>query len=182
MNNQHNEIILAGFGGQGILFSGKVLAYAGLSHDKFVSWLPSYGPEMRGGTANCHVTISEEAIASPIIIHPTLLIVMNEPSLDKFEDAVVPGGTIAIDSSMVNRKVKRDDVHTIYYPATKIATDIGGHKGAQLANMLLLGKTMHDTNVMTLDELKQGIAKSVPKKKEQLIQFNYQSVEMGFES
>jgi Pyruvate:ferredoxin oxidoreductase and related 2-oxoacid:ferredoxin oxidoreductases, gamma subunit len=180
MNNQHNEIILAGFGGQGILFSGKVLGYAGLAHGKQVSWLPSYGPEMRGGTANCHVIISEDPVASPIIMHPTLLIVMNKPSLEKFENSVEPGGTIVIDSSMVDVKVTRDDVTAVYYPATKTAKDTGGQKGAQLANMLLLGKAMHATGLMSLDELKEGIKKSVPKSKQALLDTNFQAVEIGF--
>jgi len=177
MNNQHNEIILAGFGGQGILFSGKVLGYAGLAHGKEVSWLPSYGPEMRGGTANCHVIISEDPVASPIIMHPTLLIIMNRPSLEKFENTVEPGGTIVVDSAMVDVKVARDDVKVIYYPATKLATDAGSKK---LANMLLLGKAMHGTGLMTLEELKEGITKSVPKSKQSMLDTNFKAVEMGF--
>ena len=177
MNNQHNEIILAGFGGQGILFSGKVLGYAGLAHGREVSWLPSYGPEMRGGTANCHVIISENPVASPIIVHPTLLIVMNKPSLEKFEDSVASGGTIVVDSAMIDSKVTREDVTAVYYPATAIATDAGGKK---LANMLLLGKAMKETNMMTLDELKEGIKKSVPKSKANLLEINFKAVELGF--
>ena len=104
------KYLFAGFGGQGILFSGKFLAYKGLIENKHVSWLPSYGPEMRGGTANCSVILSDSAIGSPIVTHPDVLMVMNLPSLDKFEDAVVPGGKIFVDSTLIERKVKRTDV------------------------------------------------------------------------
>ncbi|MBR0523249.1 MAG: 2-oxoacid:acceptor oxidoreductase family protein, partial [Firmicutes bacterium] len=104
------NILIAGFGGQGILFAGKVLAYKGLLEDKQLSWLPSYGPEMRGGTANCNIIISDEPVGSPIVFEPDILVVMNRPSLDKYEKEVVPGGMILVDSAMVDRKVERTDV------------------------------------------------------------------------
>ena len=107
------ETIMAGFGGQGLLFSGKVLAHAALIEQKELSWLPSYGPEMRGGTCNCSVIVSDDPVGSPIIAHPNILMVMNEPSLDKFEDTVAPGGTIFVDSSLIPRKVKRTDVEVV---------------------------------------------------------------------
>ena len=104
------QIVIAGFGGQGLLFSGKVLAYAGLMDGRQLSWLPSYGPEMRGGTANCNVILSDTPVGSPIVSRPNVLMVMNNPSLDKYEDAVQPGGSIFLDSSLIGRKVKRTDV------------------------------------------------------------------------
>ena len=135
------RILFAGFGGQGILFAGKFLAYKGLIENKEVSWLPSYGPEMRGGTANCSVIISDEPIGSPIVSDPDVLVVMNLPSLDKYEDSVVSGGKIFVDSSLVDRKVKRDDVDVYYIPATKIAEENGI---PTLANMIITGKVIKE--------------------------------------
>ena len=129
------ETIMAGFGGQGLLFSGKVLAHAALIENKELSWLPSYGPEMRGGTCNCSVIVSDDPVGSPIIAHPNVLMVMNEPSLDKFEDTVAAGGTIFVDSSLIARKVRRTDVEVVYIPATKMATEM---EAKSLANMGLL--------------------------------------------
>ena len=107
---RENQIVIAGFGGQGLLFSGKVLAYAGMVEGRYLSWLPSYGPEMRGGTANCNVILSDREVGSPIVTRPDILMVMNGPSLDKFEKDVQPGGSIFVDSSLVSRKVEREDV------------------------------------------------------------------------
>ena len=133
------EMLFAGFGGQGLLFSGKVLAYKGLIEDKNVSWLPSYGPEMRGGTANCSVILSDEPVGAPIIATPDVLVAMNLPSLDKYESAVRPGGKIFVDSSLIERKVERDDVDVYYIPATKLANENGA---PTLANMILMGKLL----------------------------------------
>ena len=119
------NILLAGFGGQGILFTGKVIAYAGLMEDMEVSWLPSYGPEMRGGTANCSVCLSDNKIGSPLVTNPDVLVAMNLPSLEKFENDVVPGGLIIIDSSIIDKKVEREDVKVIYIPASEIAEKAG---------------------------------------------------------
>ena len=135
------QYLFAGFGGQGILFSGKFLAYKGLMDGKNVSWLPSYGPEMRGGTASCSVIVSDTPVGSPIVSRPDVLIAMNLPSLDKYEDAVVPGGTIYVDSTLIERKVKRTDVKVIYIPATKLASD---HKAPTLANMIIMGKVLSE--------------------------------------
>lgn len=125
MSNNEMRLILAGFGGQGLLFGGKVIAYAGLIEDREVSWLPSYGPEMRGGTANCSVTLSDEPIGSPLITDPTALIIMNQPSLDKFEDTVVPGGIIIVDSALTNTPPSRTDVSSFTIPATTSAEEAG---------------------------------------------------------
>ena len=139
-----SQIIFAGFGGQGILFSGKFLAYNGLIAEKNVSWLPSYGPEMRGGTANCSVIISDTPVGSPIVSNADMLVVMNNPSLEKFEASVVPGGKIFVDSALVDMKVTRTDVEVFYIPATKMAAEEGLDT---LANMILVGKLLKESGL-----------------------------------
>lgn len=171
------ETIFAGFGGQGILFSGKVIAYAGMIENKNVSHLPSYGPEMRGGTANCHVIVSDDPVASPIIINPSSLVVMNGPSFDKFEDAVVPGGKIFIDSTLISRESKRDDVEVFRIPATQTAMDMGI---AKLANMIMVGKLVKETGMFTWEELKQAITKLVPPSKAAMLDSNIKALECGY--
>ena len=131
-----NEIMIAGFGGQGVMAIGKTLAEAGMKEGKDVSWLPSYGPEMRGGTANCCVVISSEPIICPIVLEPTELIAMNLPSLLKFEPSVVPNGTVFVNSSIIQEKVQRPDVRAVYVPGREIAQDLGNLK---VANMVRLG-------------------------------------------
>ena len=171
------ETIFAGFGGQGILFSGKVIAYAGMIENKNVSHLPSYGPEMRGGTANCHVIVSDDPVASPIIINPSSLVVMNGPSFDKFEDAVVPDGKIFIDSTLISRESKRDDVEVFRIPATQTAMDMGI---AKLANMIMVGKLVKETGMFTWEELKQAITKIVPTSKAAMLENNIKALERGY--
>ena len=133
------NILFAGFGGQGILFAGKFVAYKGLLENKQVSWLPSYGPEMRGGTANCSVIVSDEPIGSPIVSNPDVLVAMNLPSLDRYENEVVSGGKIFVDSTLITRKVERTDVDVYYIPATEIANEKGI---STLANMIITGKLL----------------------------------------
>lgn len=169
-------ILFAGFGGQGILFSGKVVAYAGLMEGREVSWLPSYGPEMRGGTANCSVTISDEPIGSPLIINPSILVAMNLPSLEKFINDVKPGGIVVIDSTLINVKVERDDVKTIYVPATGLA-DEKGLSG--LANMIILGSLLRETSFAKYDSVVAGLRKCVPARKANLIDSNLKAIEIG---
>jgi 2-oxoglutarate ferredoxin oxidoreductase subunit gamma len=169
-------MILAGFGGQGILFAGKVIAYAGLTDGYEVSWLPSYGPEMRGGTANCSVSISDEPIGSPLIINPNVLIAMNLPSYEKFIDQVVPGGMVFIDSYLINAKVQRSDVKAFYLPATKVADEQGLSK---LANMIIVGKVLKETKFATYDSVVAGLKKSVPPRKAELIDSNIRAIEIG---
>ncbi|NLY43635.1 MAG: 2-oxoacid:ferredoxin oxidoreductase subunit gamma [Clostridiaceae bacterium] len=176
MNCTH-EIVMAGFGGQGIMFAGKLVSYAGMLAGKEISWLPSYGPEMRGGTANCHVIVSDEQIGSPIITNPTALIAMNRPSLDKFEDTVVPGGLILTDSSLINRSVKRKDVVAIEIPATQHAIDLGEGK---LANMVLVGRLIRETGIVSLDILKEALKKIVPARKQELLEMNIKMIELGY--
>ena len=171
-----HDIIFAGFGGQGILFSGKVIAYAGMNENKNVSHLPSYGPEMRGGTANCHVIVADEEIASPIIVDATSLVVMNGPSLEKFENSVVPGGKIFVDSALISRKVERTDVDEYRIPATKMAHDMGLGK---LANMIMLGHVIAHTEIMPADMIAPAMGKVVSAKKQDMLDLNVKAVEIG---
>lgn len=177
MNNC--EIILAGFGGQGILFTGKMLAYAAMLKNKHLSWLPSYGPEMRGGTANCHVIIDDEPVGSPIILKPNILLAMNQPSLDKFENEVVTGGTVFVDNSLISRKVKRNDIKAVYVNATEIADSQGNRS---LANMVMLGAIIKETALFTIEEIKTTIEKSIPASKQALVAPNMAAVMAGVEA
>ena len=152
------QYLIAGFGPQGILFAGKFLAYFGLNENLNVSWLPSYGPEMRGGTASCNVILSEIPVGSPIVSKPDVLIAMNLPSLDKYEDSVVPGGIIYVDSTLIERKVRRDDVKVVYIPATKMASDNGT---ATLANMIIIGKVLADCGKFDDEETVKAVLKKV---------------------
>ena len=172
------QILIAGFGGQGILFSGKFLAYKGLIADKQVSWLPSYGPEMRGGTANCSVIISDMPVGSPIVTTPDVLVAMNLPSLKKYENDVVSGGIIIVDSALIAEKVERDDVTTYYVPATKMANDEGF---STLANMILMGKLMKVCENIGFDGTEETIKKVVPAKKANLIDVNLKALKTGYD-
>ncbi len=172
-----NQILLAGFGGQGILFSGKFLAYDGLLEEREVSWLPSYGPEMRGGTCNCSVILSDTKIGSPIVANPDILIAMNLPSLDRFENAAVPGAKIFVDSSLIDRKVARSDVEAYYIPATRIASDEGL---SGLANMIMIGLMIKKTGIMPYENVERAMKKLVPAKKANLIELNIKAVELGY--
>ena len=171
------EIIFAGFGGQGILFAGKVVAYAGMNEGKNVSHLPSYGPEMRGGTANCSVIVSDEPVASPVITDPTSLVVMTGPSLDKFENAVVKGGKIFIDSTLISRDVERDDVEVFKIDATNLANKMGLPK---LANIIMVGKLVKETGLFTYDEIKKAVTKMVPPSKPELLENNMKAFDTGY--
>ena len=172
------NILLAGFGGQGILFAGKFLAYQGLIESKEISWLPSYGPEMRGGTANCNVIISDEPVGSPIVSKPDALIVMNLPSLDKFESTVVPGGKIFVDSTLIERKVERTDVEVFYVPATQLALEIGL---PTLANMVLVGKLIRETGVVDYNGIEEALKKVVSAKHADLLDANRKAMQTGYE-
>ena len=173
-----HDILLAGFGGQGILCAGKILAYSGLMDNKEVSWLPSYGPEMRGGTCNCSVCISDNEVASPLVNEPEILIAMNTPSLEKFVNSVKPGGTIVVDSTMVDATVERTDVNTYYIPATQLATDNDLPGGA---NIILLGKVFKETGIVSAETFKKAIEKVVPAKKAALAANNLKAVQIGMD-
>lgn len=172
------NILLAGFGGQGILFSGKFLAYGGLNEGKQISWLPSYGPEMRGGTANCSVIVSDEPVGSPIVSKPDVLVVMNLPSLDKYEDAVQPGGKIFVDSSLIERNVNRTDVEVFYIPATRLAKEMGA---PTLANMIISGKLIKETGVIDYANTETALKKVVSAKHADLLSVNLEAIKKGYE-
>ena len=172
------QIMIAGFGGQGVLFAGKFLAYKGMVQDKQISWLPSYGPEMRGGTANCSVVISDTPVGSPIITTPDVLIAMNLPSLQKFVDAVVPGGKIILDSTLIDAKVERTDVEVFYIPATQLAKDAGF---STLANMILTGKVLKVIDTVAYDGNKETLESFIPAKKAGLIDVNLKALQIGYE-
>ena len=164
-----NETIIAGFGGQGVLFIGKVMSYAALENELEVTWFPSYGPEMRGGTANCTVIISDEEIGSPQVLNPRAAIVMNQPSLDKYEDLVIPGGYLIVNSSLVNRPVKRKDITSIEIPANELAEEIGDKR---YSNVILLGGLTAAVDFLDIESIEKGLKKSLPGKKETLFKIN----------
>ena len=173
-----SKILIAGFGGQGILFAGKVLAYKGLVEGKQLSWLPSYGPEMRGGTANCNVIISDDPVGSPIVDNPNVLIVMNLPSLDKYENAAEKGAKIFVDSTLISRKVEREDVDVYYIPATKMAQEAGI---PTLANMIMLGKVIKETGVVDFEGMEDALKKVVSARKANLIDVNLKAIKAGYD-
>ena len=170
------QILIAGFGGQGILFSGKFLAYKGLMEELQVSWLPSYGPEMRGDTANCNVILSDDPVGSPIIMSPDVLIAMNLPSLQKYVNSVVTGGQIYVDSSLIDVKVERDDLKVFYIPATQMAKDAGI---STLANMIIIGHMLENNANMSFDGVEGVVEKLVPPKKESLKELNIKALTLG---
>lgn len=174
-----HEILIAGFGGQGVLFGGKLLAYAALLENKQVSWLPSYGPEMRGGTANCSVIISDEPVSSPIIVNPTILVVMNAPSFEKFEDAVVKDGYIFADASLISNEFKRTDTKNIKIPSTEIAESI---QASKLSNMVILGKVIKETNILPFETVLEALKKTVPPKKASMLDINKKALEAGYQA
>ena len=175
-----NKVICAGFGGQGVMSMGQLLAYAGMIEDKYVSWLPSYGPEMRGGTANCGVTVSDEEIGSPIITNDAdIAIVMNLPSLIKFEKDVKPGGKIFINSSLIEKKVERTDIEVYYIDANKIAADIGNIKAA---NLVMLGAVLKSTPIVDIESILEAFKKVFGPSKEKFIPQNRKALVKGGES
>ncbi len=171
--------VLAGFGGQGILFAGKVIASAGLVEDRELSWLPSYGPEMRGGTANCSVTLSDDPVGSPLVMEPNALIVMNQPSYDKFIDTVAPGGFVVADSTLIKSMKQRDDITIVAIPATEMAEQ-EGLKG--LANIVLLGKLWGLCEFCKRETLDAAIDHVVPAKKQAMVELNKKAVELGIKA
>lgn len=175
-----NKFICAGFGGQGVMSMGQLLAYAGMIEDKYVSWLPSYGPEMRGGTANCGVTVSDEEIGSPIITNDAdIAIVMNLPSLIKFEKDVKPGGKIFINSSLIEKKVERTDIEVYYIDANKLAADIGNIKAA---NLVMLGAVLKSTPIVDIESILEAFKKVFGPSKEKFIPQNREALIKGGEN
>ena len=171
-----HSYLIAGFGGQGLLFAGKFLAYKGLLENKEVSWLPSYGPEMRGGTANCTVILSSERIGAPLVETATEIIVMNRPSLLKFESAVKPGGTVFVNSSIVPDKVSRTDVRAVYVPCDQIAAELGNPK---VANMVMLGAYIGATGALKVETIVEMIHEMFTGKKAKLVPLNLEALQRG---
>ncbi|GAB4462064.1 MAG: 2-oxoacid:acceptor oxidoreductase family protein [Anaerolineales bacterium] len=173
------EIIIAGFGGQGVLFGGQVLAYAAMDTGKQVTWIPSYGPEMRGGTANCTVIIADEEIGSPLVQHPPLAIALNLPSFDKYEELLAPGGTLVVNQSMVDRGAKRTDIHVIFVPCNEIAEEIGDRK---LLNMVAVGALLTALPELTLKDIEKALEAHLPERHKHLLPKNYEALKRGYEA
>lgn len=173
------EIIIAGFGGQGVLFSGQVVAYAAMDAGKEVTWIPSYGPEMRGGTANCTVVIADEEIGSPLVEHPPLAIALNLPSFDKYEESLQKGGTLVVNQSMVDRGARRTDIHVILVPCNQIAEEIGDKK---LTNMVAIGALLSVLPEISLKDVEKALESHLPARHKHLLPKNYEALKRGFEA
>ena len=170
------KYLFSGFDGQGILFIGKFIAYKGMLEDKQVSWLPSYGPEMRGGTASCSVIVSDSQVGSPIVSNPDVLVAMNLPSLDRFEGSVVPGGAVYYDASLIERKVARNDVKAVGVPATKLASENGF---PTLANMILLGKILSDRGEFDEESIRAALGKVISARHADMLETNLSAMKLG---
>jgi len=172
------EVIMAGFGGQGVMSIGQLLSYAGMKEEKEVSWMPSYGPEMRGGTANCTVIVSDEMIPSPLTDHPNSTIVMNRPSQDKFAPKVKEGGLVVTNSSLIDAEIERDDIDVIKVPANEMANELGS---SRIANMVMLGAYLARKETVSLDTVKDSLENVLPKRHHDLIPMNKDALDSGFE-
>ena len=173
------RLIIAGFGGQGVMAMGQLLTYAGMIEDKNVSWLPSYGPEMRGGTANCSVILSDEPVGSPVVTDSTASIVLNKPSLDKFENSVVSGGKLFINSSLIDKKSVRNDIDVYYIPANEMAIELGNDK---VANMVMLGAFLEATKLVDIESILKAFTKVFGENKAHLVPLNKEALEKGAET
>ncbi len=172
-----HRIIMAGFGGQGIMVMGRLLSYAALFAGKEVSWIPAYGVEQRGGTANCSVCVSDEIIAVPIVTEPTSAIIMNEPSLDKFEPMFEKGAIVLVNSSIVKRKLTRTDVTAVYLDVNHIAEEIGD---VQYANMVMLGAFAKKTGIVDISIIKDALKKVLSARRQNLLEINHKALEKGY--
>lgn len=172
------EIVIAGFGGQGVMFAGQVLAYAGMDNGKEVTWIPSYGPEMRGGTANCTVIIADEEIGSPLVRYPRAVIAMNLPSLDKYEPLVIEDGILIINGSLVNRAVERQDIQSLYIPANEIAEEIGDKR---MTTIVMVGALLSHLPVLPLEAIEKTLQDHLPERHKKLLPLNYQALRAGAE-
>ncbi len=174
----HEEVIISGFGGQGSLFAGQLMTYAGLEEGKYVTWIPSYGPEMRGGTAHCTVVISDDPVGSPIIRNPTAVIALNPPSMDKYEPLIKPGGVLVLNSSLIHRRPTRKDITVIEIPANDIAHQEGDVK---MANMALLGALLAARAIVSLESIKQVLDTHLPERRRHIIEPNKRVLMRGAE-
>jgi len=175
----HEEIIFAGFGGQGVLFVGQLLAYAALAEGKHVTWIPSYGPEMRGGTANCTVVVSDEPIGSPVCRHPSIAVVFNNPSLEKYEDLVKPGGLLVVNESLVVRRPHRADLETVLLPATTLASELGE---VRATNLVMLGALLARRPLVDTATIEQVMRDKLSTRKAHMLEINRAALERGKES
>lgn len=173
------EIIIAGFGGQGVLFGGQVLAYAAMDSGREVTWIPSYGPEMRGGTANCTVVIADHEIGSPLVKNPPLSIALNLPSFDKYEDLLQPGGTIVVNQSMVDRGARRRDIQTVFVPCNEIAEAIGDKR---LMNMVAIGALLPALPEIQIKDVEKALQAHLPARHKDLLPKNYEALKRGYEA
>ncbi|MBC8529832.1 2-oxoacid:acceptor oxidoreductase family protein [Christensenellaceae bacterium NSJ-44] len=171
-----HRIIIAGFGGQGVQSMGQLICYAGIHEGKNVSWLPSYGPEMRGGTTNCSVIVSDEPIGAPVLTEGNCVMVLNRPSLDKFEPAVEPGGRLYINTSLIDRKAEREDIEVIYIPCDDLANEMGN---GRVANMIMLGAFIEATGIVSIDSVIEALKKVLGERKAHLIPLNREALERG---
>lgn len=172
----HEELVFAGFGGQGVLFGGQLLAYTALAEDKHVTWIPSYGPEMRGGTANCTVVVSDEPIGSPVCRNPTIAVVFNNPSLEKYEPLVKPGGLLIVNSSLIVNPPTRDDIDIVQIPATELATEMGE---VRVTNMILFGALLACRPLVELSTAINVLRDKLGTRKAHLHDTNIQALERG---
>ena len=172
------EVIISGFGGQGTLYAGQVLAYAAMDEGKQVTWIPSYGPEMRGGTANCTVVVSDEEIGSPTVKHPKAVLALNLPSLDKYEDMIVPGGCLVVNESMVNRKPTRTDIRVVILPANEIAREIGNERAT---NMVMLGALLANMDILPIKALEKALKNHTAQRLQKFVEMNIQALRRGAE-
>ncbi len=173
-----NEIIISGFGGQGTLYAGQLLAYAAMDEGKHVTWIPSYGPEMRGGTANCTVVVSDEEIGSPTVKHPKAVLALNLPSLDKYEDMIAPGGCLVVNESMVNRKPTRTDIQVVILPANEIAREIGNERAT---NMVMLGALLANMDILPIEALEKALKNHTAQRLQKFVEMNIQALRRGAE-
>jgi 2-oxoglutarate ferredoxin oxidoreductase subunit gamma len=173
------EIMIAGFGGQGVLFGGQVVAYAAMDAGKEVTWIPSYGPEMRGGTANCTVVIADEEIGSPLVKNPPLAIALNLPSFDKCEESMATGGALIVNQSMVDRGAKREDINVIFVPCNEIAEELGDKK---LLNMVAIGALLTVLPEITLKDVEKALEGHLPARHKHLLPKNFEALRRGFEA
>lgn len=172
------EVIISGFGGQGVLFAGQLLAYAGLDNHREVTWFPSYGPEMRGGTAHCTVIVGDEEIGSPIVKNPAAAVVMNIPSLEKYEPLVREGGLLVVNGSLVDREPTRADIESVIVPANEVAEEIGDRR---YANMVMTGALLQRSGIFTLNEIGEALKKHIPERHRKRLADNLEALRRGAE-
>jgi 2-oxoglutarate ferredoxin oxidoreductase subunit gamma len=174
-----SRMLIAGFGGQGIMLMGELLSYAAMLDGKQVTYMPSYGPEMRGGTANCSVIVSDEGISSPIVTEPNVLVAMNEPSLDRFEDSVTAGGFLFINESLISRKPRRDDVRSCFVDCTRLAQSVYSEK---IANIVMLGAVIHERGIVSFDSVNKAMESKLTGNKATFIPVNRTALTVWAES